>query len=92
MRAQPKCKTPAPDTSGDVWVEIDSFTRKYFISRSDVGADSLIDDEAQLEIEATIKTISQAHKKHLGDAMHISVLSRRGMAARSRAFRYALAH
>ena len=57
------------------WVEIDSFTRRYFISRSGVGADSLIDDEAQLEIEATIKAISPAHKKYLGQAMHVSLLS-----------------
>lgn len=65
----------AADSSGNVWAKIEGYTRKYFISRSDVGNDRLIDDEAQLEIEATIQAISPAQKKHLGAAIQISLLS-----------------
>jgi hypothetical protein len=74
----PKRKPGAePDSSGDVWLKISGYTRKYFISRTDVGADGRIDDEAQLEIAGTIKAISPAQKKHLGAAMLISLLSAR---------------
>ena len=65
----------APDSSGDVWVQITRYARKYFISRSGLGDDELIDDEAQLEITAAIQAISPAHKKHLGATMQISLVS-----------------
>jgi hypothetical protein len=64
-----------PDTSGDVWVKVTGYTRKYFISRTDVSADGRIDDEAQLEIAGMIEATPPAQKKHLGAAMHISLLS-----------------
>ena len=64
----------APDTSGEVWVRITSYKRKYYISRSDVGAAWRTDDKAQLEVIATIEAISAAQKKHLGANMEISLL------------------
>ena len=73
-----------PDTSGDAWVKVAGYTRKYFITRTDVGAAARIDDEAQLEIAGTIEAISPAQKKHLGAAMHISLLSAQNYSAESK--------
>ena len=59
---------------------------QYFISRGDVGSDSRIDDEAQLELEAAIEAITPAHKKHLGTTMHISLLSAQNYSVEKQAF------
>jgi hypothetical protein len=74
----------APDSSGDVWLQIRGHTRKYFISRTDGRVEAQIDDEAQLEITAMITAISLHHKKHLGWPMHISLLSAQIYTARER--------
>lgn len=66
---------PTADRSGQVWVRIESFTRKWYISRTDLSAAERVDDEAQLELVATIEAITPAQKKHLGASMDISLLS-----------------
>ena len=68
----------APNTSGEVWVSVVSYKRKYYISRTDIGPQGRIDDEAQLEIVATAEAITRAQKKHLGETMYISLLCAQG--------------
>jgi hypothetical protein len=52
-----------------------SVQRRYYISRSDLGDKRFIDDEAQLEIEAVIESISTRHRKHVGEPLNLSLLS-----------------
>jgi hypothetical protein len=52
-----------------------SVQRRYFISRSDQDDKQFIDDEAQLEIEALIESISTRHRKHVGEPLYLSLLS-----------------
>jgi hypothetical protein len=52
-----------------------SFRQSYYISRSDGRGGSLIDDEAILEVEATIDAISERHRKHIGECISISLLN-----------------
>ena len=61
--------------AGEVWAKIVSFRPKYYISSTNVGDDRRIDDEAQLELVAIIDAISPTQRKHLGQAMDISLLA-----------------
>jgi hypothetical protein len=67
-------KAPTPETSGDVWIRIVSLKRKYFISLAEPGDAGRTSDEAQLQIAGSIEAISPAQKKHVGSAMHVSLL------------------
>lgn len=64
-----------PDDTGEVWAKIISHRSKYYVSRRDPGDDCRIDDEAELEIVATIDAITPAFRKHLGQEMVISLLA-----------------
>ena len=68
-------KLKARTTSGEVWIRVASYKRKYYISRPEHGLAGRTDDEAQLEIEATIEAVSPPHKKHLGATLELSLLS-----------------
>lgn len=63
-----------PDTSGEVWIHIQSYKRKYFISLADHGANDRSSDEAQLRIMGMIRAISPALKKHMGYSIEVSLL------------------
>lgn len=49
--------------------------RRCYISRSNDYENPLIDDEAEIEIEAAIEHISARHQKRLGETMSISLLA-----------------
>lgn len=49
--------------------------RSYFISRSEAGEDTFIDDEAEFEIEPVIEKSSKRHRRNLAQAITISLLS-----------------
>jgi hypothetical protein len=51
--------------------------RSYFISRTDDYKEIFIDDEAQLEIDAVIEELPRRSRKHLGEAISISLLTAR---------------
>ena len=70
-----KRKLKARNISGEVWIRVASYKRKYYISRPDLGSDGRTNDEAQLEIEGTIEAVSPPHKKHLGAVLELSLLS-----------------
>ena len=65
------------DNTGEAWARIHSCRSKYYISRNDLARDEVcrIDDEAQLEIVATIEVITPAQRAHLGEQIFISLLA-----------------
>jgi hypothetical protein len=48
---------------------------RYYISRSDDYEKPVIEDEAELEIEAVIEQVSFRHRKHVEGTMSVSLLS-----------------
>lgn len=63
------------EDTGEVWAKIVSNRSKYYISRDGLGDDERIDDEAELEIIATIDAITPSQRKHLGQEIVISLLA-----------------
>jgi hypothetical protein len=54
---------------------VSNLHRTYYISRTEVGDEALIDDEAEIELEAVIERISKRHRRHLNERISISLLS-----------------
>jgi hypothetical protein len=51
-----------------------SVRHNYFISRADGRGGTLVDDEAILDIEGAVTSISKRHCKHLGEPISISLI------------------
>lgn len=68
-----KTRTPEPDPV-ELTARIVSVSQNYHISRSNGRAGTFVDDEAAVEIEAVIETISKRHRKLLGEPISISLL------------------
>jgi len=58
---------------GEVWAKIITQRASYYISREGPGEKAMADDEAELEIVATIDAITSLQRKHLGQEMVISL-------------------
>lgn len=50
-------------------------SRSYYISSTEVRDEAYVDDEAILEVEGLIEDVSARHRKHLGLAITINLLS-----------------
>ena len=59
--------------------------RHYFITRSDDREKPFIDDEAEIQIDAVIEDVSAKHRKHLGEAISVTLLSARRYAPEDKA-------
>jgi hypothetical protein len=57
----------------EVWAKIITQRASYYISREGPGEKAMADDEAELEIVATIDAITSLQRKHLGQEMVISL-------------------
>lgn len=60
----------------ELTAKIESFSQSYYVSQS-VGEGARLDDEAQIEISATIIDISKRHRRFLGEPIEISLLRAR---------------
>lgn len=59
--------------------------RRYFITRSEDYEKPFIDDEGEIQIEAVIEDVSGKHRKHLGEAISVTLLSARRYAPEDKA-------
>jgi hypothetical protein len=85
MSATPKRRRAKYVPPEELRARILKVRRRYFISRSDDYEKPLIDDEAEIEIDAVIEDVPRRHRKHLGEEIKISLLSAKRYAPEDKA-------
>ena len=63
-----------PEEPEELVARVNSFRQSYFISRSAGRTGTYVDDEAILEVTATIASIAKRHKKRVGDEISLSLI------------------
>lgn len=85
MKAARKSKRAEYVPPEELRARILKVKRRYFISRSDDYEKPFIDDEAEIEIDGVIEDLPVKHRKHLGEAISISLLSAKRYAPEDKA-------